>query len=527
MKSRSFTICLLKETVTTFEAALDPDKKVDPYPLSDGLGFSGTLFVGQQNESVPDWVGLLNPFLQTPVARARSASISAVLLLKYDSRMFAVCFGYGKSLLSASVWVRDFGLRVTVNRVDPVKLRSVDTKTYEDLVVSTRKQTSRSSKVDSFELDVARDLVRGVTGDSADTTYFKRLTGSDSLTLTTELAFEDIGDLLDELLEAYSDVAYRKNFEWIDNIKDVDTTVKEQLDELLISELRDGDMQGMHLAPADVVEWGDIKGFNFTCGQKTAHYLELDLADYMAILGAKRADLSLDQLKRHKVRVLLEGAEELRDMWSVYDCFVWQASHYGKQYMFFDGRWFEVEQSYATRVADYVKSVSAVSIQLPEAKFGDDEGKYNETVAKSNPARFALLDRQTVRPGGAASPIEFCDLMSDSRHLIHVKKRSSSATLSHLFSQGSVSCDVFMQDPVARREVKAKLRKLKKKAHATLIPTQRPTPSDFEVVYAVLAKAGHNWPPRLPFFSAVNLMHHARRIQNLGFKVSLQHVKQV
>jgi uncharacterized protein (TIGR04141 family) len=117
--------------------------------------------------------------------------------------------------------------------------------------------------------------------------------------------------------------------------------------------------------------------------------------------------------------------------------------------------------------------------------------------------------------------------MSSTRQLVHVKKRSSSATLSHLFSQGSVSADVFLRDSVARRQVRAKLTALGKAAYVALIPTARPTPAQYEVIYAVITKDSTAWPPPLPFFSAVNLMHHANRIQNLGFRVSLQHVKQL
>ena len=527
MGTQSYTILLLKETIKSFEEALDREKQVSPYPLAANFGLPGTLFVGRQNQSTPDWVELFNPFLTAPIDKAFTASISAVLLVKYEGRIFALCFGYGKNLLDGSSWIRDFGLKVTLNRVNPAKLRSIDTKTYEDLVVSTRKQTSRSSKVDSFALDVARDLVRGVTGDSQDTTFFKRLAGSDALKCTSELPLTDLGDLLDELLAAYEDSAYKESFGWIDNVKEADPAIQIQLDGSLVQALRAGNGGGMHLAPSDVVEWEDITGFNFTGGRKAISYPELALENYLEVLAEKRGELSLDQIKRHKVRVRYEDAEVFRDQWSVYDCVVWEAKLGAKRYVLFDGRWFEINQDYATQVMTYVNSITATSVGLPEATLGDDEGEYNAGVANSEPKKFALLDRQTIRPTGAASPIEFCDLMSKAGHLIHVKKRSSSATMSHLFSQGSVSCDVFLADPTVRREVRAKLRKMGKASHAKLIPKQRPTPSEFEVVYAVLAKDGGSWPPELPFFSAVNLMHHAKRIQNLGFKVSLQHVKQV
>lgn len=524
--STNYTIYLLKKAVTTLDAAFDVEKQTTRYNLASTLSFTGALFVGDQQQSQPKWVGLLNPFLQTPVARALSANISAVLLIEYEQRIFAITFGYGKGLLAASSWVRDFGLKVTINRVDPKKLRSVDTKTYEDMVISTRRQASRSATANSFEFDVARDLVRGVTGAPKDTTFFKRLTGSDAVTVSTELKFDDLGDLLDELLEAYKDTAYKANFGWIDNVKEVDPTAQQKLDTILVAAVRSGNLNGMHLAPADIIAWEDIAGFNFTTGKKSILYPELDLQDYLSVLGTKVTSLDLDQLQRHKVQVRFEGSVEFHDQWAVYDCIVWEADMAGRKFVLFDGRWFEIDQDYAARVSKFVQGISKNSVALPTAKLGQEEGDYNEGVVVTYPDQFALLDRQTVYPAGAASPIEFCDLLSKDRHLIHVKKRSGSATLSHLFAQGSVSADAFLSDPEVRKEIRSKLSPKGKSSYRSLIPADRPTPIDFEVVYAVLAKNCTPWPPALPFFSAVNVMHHATRIQNLGFKVSLQHVKQ-
>lgn len=527
MSTQTYTVYLLKDTVTKFEEALDDAKNRRAYPLIPEFGLPGTLFVGSQNRSTPDWVDLLTPYLQTPLEGAFTANISAVLMLQYENRIFAFSFGYGKNLLLNTSWVRDFGLRVTLNRVNPEKLRSIDSKTYEDLVRSTRTQTSRSSKVESFQLDVARDLVRGVTGDARDTTFFKRLTGSDALKFSTTIAIADIADLLDELLAAYHDDTYKAHFGWIDNIKEVDLAVAAQLNGRLLEALQKSELDGMHLAPADVIDWEDIAGFNFTRGEKNTHFLELELEQYIEVLGDKLPELTLDQLRQHKVRVRYEDSDELRDMWNVYDCLIWETVIKTKRYVLFDGRWFEIAADYAARVKEVIASLLADSIVLPEAELGQDEEQYNISVEKGDARRFALLDRQTVRPSSASSPIEFCDLLSIDGHIVHVKKRSSSATLSHLFSQASVSCDIFLQDASVRKDVASKLRKMKKPAHAKLIPKAKPSPAEYHVVYAVLAREGKIWPPELPFFSAVNLVHHAGRIQNLGFKVTLQHVKQV
>jgi uncharacterized protein (TIGR04141 family) len=114
--SQTYTIYLLKDNIRSVKAALDPEKRkeVTSYNLVDGLGFSGTLFVGNRRQYEPSWVKSLNPFLRRQVGNARIATVSAALVVKYDKRIFAATFGWGKSLLRKSSWIRDFGLKITL-----------------------------------------------------------------------------------------------------------------------------------------------------------------------------------------------------------------------------------------------------------------------------------------------------------------------------------------------------------------------------------------------------------------------------
>jgi uncharacterized protein (TIGR04141 family) len=93
VSTQSYTIHLLKEGITSFDTALDPEKNATRHDLNNSAGITGTLFVGSQNQSQPSWVELLNPFLDVRVERALSANISAVLLVNYEKRIFAATFG--------------------------------------------------------------------------------------------------------------------------------------------------------------------------------------------------------------------------------------------------------------------------------------------------------------------------------------------------------------------------------------------------------------------------------------------------
>lgn len=522
----TYTIFLLKESIADPVIALNPSKRYTTIPLTAELGLPGALFIGRQFRAIPEWVEVLNPFIEREIPPVYTASISAVLIVQYRDRFFAMPFGYGRSLLTPHSWVRDFGLRVTLNKVDPKKLRSIDSKIYDDMVVSTRKQTSQSSKLDTFELDVNRALLRGVTGEADEHDIFTRITGSGLLRVTTELPFSRLPGILDEAIDAFSDDAYQQHFPWVDNVKEVDTVLSTELDQFLVETLASRNLGGAYLAAPQIVDWERINRFSYTNAEGVL-YLELRLPEYLAILSAHGIAVTIETLKRHRVRVQYDGDDAIYDKWSVYECLVWETSLRDRQFVLLDGLWFEIAPDYAAEVANYIVSITTADIPFPAALAGQGEGTYNETVEAQNADVYAMLDRQNFYPSSATTSIEFCDLLSIGGHLIHVKKRTSSGTLSHLFSQGSVSSDLFLQDSHLRNEIRQRLITLGNSAHADLIPTERPISSNYEVVYAIIAAPTRSdWPPPLPFFSSVNLMHHARRVQNLGFNVSVQYIRQ-
>jgi uncharacterized protein (TIGR04141 family) len=525
----TYTIFLLKDTVVNAAAALDPDKHTTQHALANGFPLPGTLFLGDQNANPPAWVAKLNPHLVQPIGNLITANVSAVLIVEYDQRLFALSFGHGRNLLRPTAWVRDFGLKATLNRVNAAKIRSMDSKVHEDLIVTTRRQTSKSSSVSSFELDVGRALLRGVVGDVDGNPAFVRLAGSDSLKVTGGLHFDELDDLLEEVMDAYEDTTYQQAFGWFDNIRQTDPANVDALDDLLVASLNDlQNPTDAYLAPSEIVDWNDIHGFNYTYGNSGVTYDDLSIQQYLPLARARNNNhVGVETLKRNRVKIRTNQDGEWIDQWSVYDCIVWETQFNNRTYVLFDGRWFEIEAAFAARVNQYVNGLIENTMAFPNAAAGQKEGPYNEQVAEDLVDIFACMDLVRFRPTGGATDIEFCDLLSAVGQLIHVKKRSSSATLSHLFSQGSVSTELFLEDAPLRNRIRARLQQFGYLAFVDLIPVNRPLPSDYEIVYAVIARQGqHGWPPRLPFFSAVNLMHHASRIRQRGFHVSLQYIRQ-
>jgi uncharacterized protein (TIGR04141 family) len=129
------------------------------------------------------------------------------------------------------------------------------------------------------------------------------------------------------------------------------------------------------------------------------------------------------------------------------------------------------------------------------------------------------MDQKMIFHGGGHSQVEFCDILTADKQLIHVKHYSGSSQLSHLFSQGVVAGELFVQDEEFRQKVNDKL-----PDHAKFDdPSVRPNPHEYEIVFAIISK--FKKPLDIPFFSKVNLRNARRRLRGYGFQVSKQKIE--
>ena len=239
-----------------------------------------------------------------------------------------------------------------------------------------------------------------------------------------------------------------------------------------------------------------------------------------------RQDLTLEILRRHKAGIYWTDSDTLDKRWSIYSCLVWEIEHTDRLYALLAGTWFQVEVSFAEQVSAYLTSINLAPLNLPAATKGEWEQAYNQRAADLR-EDLCLLDRKLFTLPGANSTIEFCDLLSLDRQIIHVKRRTHSATLSHLFSQGAVSAEAFLVEDAFREAIRERLSREGFEAFAKLIPIERPEPSEYEIAFAIVDKPFEDWPDSLPFFSKLNLMQRAKYLRTLGFRVRLAHVEEL
>lgn len=472
----------------------------------------GALYLRAQRPSDPWWL----EFLRSGTAnlpKLLNQSTAAVLFVPAEGRLIAVTFGYGRNLLAPGSFERDFGLRVALNVVDDKTLKSVDARAFEELTLTTRSQTSRGAAFESFRLNELRDLLRAVTGTPKSPEVGHRVTGADALKLTYDADLKTLPAKCTDLVGWYGAQDYKQRFGFIDHIRELrDPEQIRKNDSALLARLSERDFDRLHLAPPEVTDWAEIDRFRFS----SAKDVEMDDLDVVVFLDGLGKSPTLDEIKRERVAVIYGSGGEPHEKWKLYDCIVCEIVDGDHLYILCEGRWYEVEGRFAQQVSDEVATLwKGRRGSLPDAAKDEHEGAYNARAASASGAY--LLDELIIKPERYLSGIEFCDLLTPDRRMIHVKRKTRSSTLSHLFAQGVVAAETFLHDRSFRDELRGQAEE-KRSVPVGLIPHDRPDPTAWEVAFAII---GPGSVTEMPFFSQLNFRNSADRLQRLGFTVTI------
>jgi uncharacterized protein (TIGR04141 family) len=524
-KSHKLSIYLIKRNIKSFIEALKDKSSLDEYKLKGTLKLNGIIYVGQTKKNAPGWEELLQQGTDVKLRSLNNTSNRALLMIQNEGRIFALPFGFGKSLLKEDVIEREFGLRTTLNIVDADKLRSMNKANVDDFTVLTTTQTSRRAKPQEFNLDIVRDLIRGVTGQPF--SDFEKLgatvTGSEGVYVIPSLHFEDIPTILQMLGKAYKSKRYKERFDWVDNIKNErDPVVLEKLQERLISDLKSKNEELVHLAAPMMIDWEAYEGFSFT--PKGDLYLDLNIAAYYSEKETSLNELTWEKLKTQRLFVKYGDRNEQSGV-PLLHSLNYQTQLSNQFYVFAFGQWYKIRKNFTQETIDYVNTVRESSLPFIDCDSTWHEETYNENLAASNPNYF-LFDQDFVKSGAYRSKVEVCDVLAENeKEFIHVKFKSSSATLSHLFAQGRVSCNLLASDLIFRKNLRAKLKELK--IPMRMVPEKQDDfdPSKFTITFAIICGGNKNFVDSLPFFSLLNFRLTVAELRRMHFKVKMKKIK--
>lgn len=384
----------------------------------------------------------------------------------------------------------------------------------------TSEQLSKAGIAADFGIDIEQDLICSITGKSIDEKkYGKTVTGKDLLSLSVKINISSIKDFLRLCYEKYLSDEYKTDFGWIDRIAEIkDLILINGLNSKLIENIKNGVLEKTWMAVPEIIEWEHVSGFKYSQAKDEKPKEDIDIDGFLGSLSDdQKESLSIDVLKKKMIYCIDSQNGETRHRWNAYSCLYCEVhDEQKKTYLLSNGKWYEIESDYAQEVnAEFEAFRNAGSALTLPAYNHSNENDYNKAIATKSSDNFHCMDCDCISHGGAHSRIEFCDLISKEKKFIHIKRYGGSSVLSHLFSQGLVSGELFLRDAEFRTKLNAKLPKQFKISN----PDQRPNASQFEIIYGIISSYQRKLD--LPFFSKVSLRTAKNRLEAFGYKVSL------
>ncbi len=517
------TIYLLRESVSDFSSAIlarytESGSYVEVKP-TNALPFPCRAWLQQNKAKPPRWLEWLSTAFDLEDNDLINQSNSFVLILEAASRRFAVTFGYGFNIIDRSLVEPDFGLKVTLNVVNPQALDTMDMRTLDRVTKQTHIHLNVGRPLEEFGIKTDLDWLRSVRGTAKGEQVVGKVQGSDAVRIGWNLSLETLSDCCKMLLDLYQSESYKRYFGFMDHLRCLPTAdpLVAILEKKLLSLLEERDREWLTVAHPDVPS-PDIETYKIWCGHTIVEDIdELDLDTIFAFLEKYKGENG-ESPDFHKSWIIaLDGQGDARSQKTVlWKYLVAQIEHEGNIYILSLGQWFRTDTKFLDELRKKGTAITDITedFDCPAWLKGTSEKNYNIQLATRRD--WLLLDRKMFTFGNATNKIECADLLTNDRDFVHVKSMTSSATLSHLFAQGTVSARLFRTVPEYRATIAQAFREKygeELKADST------------RVVYAMRMEKDGPVAKNLFFFSLVNLVQHKEMLDAMGLPVAVCRIK--
>lgn len=522
MKTKNFSIYLLKDGFDHTNA-LKENEKTGKDQLEEAtaknLPEGAKLFLLDSRPKEPWWRSYFDV-----EKKLEQATKGALVFLKVKDRNFAISFGHVYHHLNDYAYEYDFGLRVTLNSLDPKELKSADM-VSPGTARRKRTQAAISTDLTFLDFDGNSEIIRSLTGKVKEEyrSIFKNATGSTSLKVGIKTKPNRLPEICENLLDLYSKRDYLDTFPNIQNISPVkDPTRVDELNMDLMNKFaaRSDDIS---LSIPEIVDYHGDQTCCFFRARGTASdiFPEITIDSLWSFLDSNNLEIGDIASLRQCQLVLCDIEGTPGRAYSVMRSLVYETSLGEDDAVFHmtDGNWYRADSDFVQGMTNYINEKCEPS-NLPSynndktsnGKQVYSEESYNSEIQNWN-ENFACLDQTDISPSGY-SKIEPCDVLSVSHSgtedaivdLYHIKISTRSSQLSHLFNQGVNSIALLKQEPECSRKLKAAI--LERAPHFNQDDVGAPIDQKrFSVIFGIITRkpeaGGAN---NLPLFSRLSLM---------------------
>lgn len=516
----------VKLTVFLFKKDSKDNIIQDQYTQKEDIG-GGTLYFEESIENAPTWVTDFFTQYTIIINKLKTKNARAVYVkevqIDEEKRKFALCFGYGKSMINLNTIEERFGLKTVLNCIDSQKISTIQKRDIGYTRKISIDQMPKLSSVENFGINKFSDILRIITGKSIYPEICEgNITGADSFIANANVTLNNVDEYLIAIYKRYVSSDYKKYFDWVDNINEVtDKITINRLDEQLISSINDVNDTDFYLAPPIIFNWESISVFKVPFVGDV--YNELDIKQLIKI----KPKIDLNTLKSNYVRLIGNDNNEI-DKWNLYKCLVGELVFEEKVYCLDNGRWYSIVKEYADLINKYFEGIKSSGIDYANnsSRISESESNFNERFANQEVNNYLLMDSKLINQPDYSSPIEMCDILTSDGLLLHNKIYSSSSVLSHLFNQGLVSLELIMSDFNFVDNCNAKIQSLiNGEGKKNLFEDFKISKEKIKGVVFGIIKKGNN-KRSLPFFSKVVLKNACNKIKDgYGKEVYIDFIK--
>jgi uncharacterized protein (TIGR04141 family) len=453
----------------------------------------------------------------------------AILFLPISGRCFALTFGHTYHNLKEDCYEYNFGLRVTLNSLDPEKLKSTDT-VEPGISRRQRIQSPTHSDLTYFDFDKDSSIIKGLTGKVKDEhkEFFNHATGASNLRISSKVEPDKIKKLCQKALEIYNKDDYKKAFSGIQNIVPIkDPIIIKKLNDKLLKAFKEKAMN-LALTIPELIDYQDAFYITFSGVGSGLVYEDVSMSYYHDYLSGNNKileEVTIDQLKKNQLILCNEDGYKRKEF-SILKCLLFDTFLDGQNHTYHlcEGNWYQVDNKFIETLKNYLNPYFEEFESFIAYNHKSEEA-YNSAVAENN-SRFICLDRKNIAPSGQTS-VEPCDLYiveENKAVLIHVKRSTRSSQLSHLFNQGVNAVELIKLEEQSKELfqtlVRSNLNGNNEKNYTKAINNK------VKVVYAIIThKDKANKSDNLPLFSRVSLMRNVKSLTLMGADVSVCFIK--
>lgn len=451
------------------------------------------------------------------------ATKGALIFINVGSRTFAISFGHVYHHLNDYSYEYDFGLRVTLNSLEPSELKSADMVTPG---TSRRKRTQVAVSTDLtfLDFDGNSEIIKSLTGKVKDEykVLFKNATGSTSLKVGMKTQPAQLPQICEQLLGLYDDETFKETFPNIQNISPVkDPAVIDQLNDKLVEAFREREA-GVALLIPDIVDYqGDKTCCFFRANGVTSEiHPDITVEGLWDFLDERDLNTPDANALRHIQLYLCDVEGTQGRAYTVMRSLVFETNIDGDGaiYHLTDGSWYRAESAFVAKMTTYINERCAQSRLPPynhdqtvKSKQIYSEAAYNAALPAWNNG-YLCLDQTDIAPSGS-SQVEPCDAYAienvagvNTAIFHHIKISTRSAHLSHLFNQGVNAVELLKQETESVAKLKTLLEERlpedRLQEFQTPLNRQR-----FKVIFGIIThKTANAWAENLPLFSRLSLM---------------------